>query len=154
MAQTQLVSVWMTTGLHISTWMDMWLTYATRTMITASSHNNHCLRTQSQLSHAHRETWYEWYVWAPRYDNSNFLKYLQNKWEPIVPIAFSISVLLSDKMSKAGISNPAHGWLSSCRLQFQPCSNTTVCNYQVTQNTLISWSRWVLLGLELKCAEC
>uniref|UniRef100_A0A8C1LHE6 Paired box protein Pax-6 n=1 Tax=Cyprinus carpio TaxID=7962 RepID=A0A8C1LHE6_CYPCA len=30
------------------------------------------------------------------------------------------------------------GELPSCRLQFQPCSNTPVCNYQVALNTLIS----------------
>jgi len=30
---------------------------------------------------------------------------------------------------------------SSCRLQFQPCSNTTFCYFQVTLNTLISLLR-------------
>uniref|UniRef100_A0A8C1UA34 Laminin, alpha 4 n=1 Tax=Cyprinus carpio TaxID=7962 RepID=A0A8C1UA34_CYPCA len=42
---------------------------------------------------------------------------------------------------RAGISNPAPGELPSCRLQFQPCSNTPVCNYQVALNTLISCFR-------------
>ncbi len=52
--------------------------------------------------------------------------------------------------SRPGISNPAPGELPSCRLQFQPCWNTPVCNYQVDLNTLISWFRCVWLGLELK----
>uniref|UniRef100_A0A9J8AU69 Laminin subunit alpha 4 n=1 Tax=Cyprinus carpio carpio TaxID=630221 RepID=A0A9J8AU69_CYPCA len=46
---------------------------------------------------------------------------------------------------RAGISNPAPGELPSCRLQFQPCSNTPVCNYQVALNTLISCFRFLKL---------
>ncbi len=54
--------------------------------------------------------------------------------------------------STPGISKPAPGELPSCRLQFQPCCNTPVCNYQVALNTLISCFRCVWLGLELKSA--
>ncbi len=58
----------------------------------------------------------------------------------------------SSGSSKSVVSNPAPGELPSCRLQFQPCSNTPVCNYQVALHTLISWFRCVWLGLELKSA--
>ncbi len=54
---------------------------------------------------------------------------------------------------RTGISNPAPEELPSCRLQFQPCCNTPVCNYQVALNTLISWIRCVWLGLELKSSD-
>jgi len=43
----------------------------------------------------------QWYVSGPRYDNSTFLKYLQNKQKPSVPESFSIAVLLYDRKSKA-----------------------------------------------------
>ncbi len=50
---------------------------------------------------------------------------------------------LQVRLSKPGISYPAPGE-PSCRLQFQLCCNTHVCNYQVALNTLI--------GLQLKSA--
>ncbi len=39
--------------------------------------------------------------------------------------------------SSPGISNPAPEELLACRLQFQPCSNTSACSYQVALKTLI-----------------
>ncbi len=44
---------------------------------------------------------------------------------------------------RSGISNPAPEELPSCRLQFQPCCNTPVCNNEVALNTLISCFRCV-----------
>ncbi len=43
----------------------------------------------------------QWYVSGPRYTSSNIHKRLQNKREPSVPVAFSISVLSRDRRSKA-----------------------------------------------------
>ncbi len=43
----------------------------------------------------------QWYVSGPRYISNNIHKRLQNKREPSVPVAFSISVLSRDRRSKA-----------------------------------------------------
>ncbi len=47
------------------------------------------------------DSYSQWYVSGPHYDSSNFHKCLQNKREPSVPVAFSISVLPRDRKSKA-----------------------------------------------------
>ncbi len=47
------------------------------------------------------DSYSQWYVSGPHYDSSNFHKCLQNKREPSVPVAFSISVLSRDRKSKA-----------------------------------------------------
>ncbi len=49
----------------------------------------------------------QWYVSGPRYISSNIHKRLQNKREPSVPVAFSISVLSRDRRSKAFSSRTA-----------------------------------------------
>ncbi len=49
----------------------------------------------------------QWYVSGPRYISSNIHKRLQNKREPSMPVAFSISVLLRDRRSKAFSSRTA-----------------------------------------------
>ncbi len=49
----------------------------------------------------------QWYVSGPRYISSNIHKRLQNKREPSVPVAFSISVLSHDRRSKAFSSRTA-----------------------------------------------
>ncbi len=49
----------------------------------------------------------QWYVSGPRYISSNIHKYLQNKREPSVPVASSISVLSRDRKSKAFSSRTA-----------------------------------------------
>ncbi len=45
---------------------------------------------------------------GPRYISSNIHKCLQNKREPSVPVAFSISVLSRDRKSKAFSSHTAN----------------------------------------------
>lgn len=42
-----------------------------------------------------------------------------------------------------GVANPAPGGLPSCRLQFQPCSDTISYCFQVILSTLIRWFRCV-----------
>ncbi len=49
----------------------------------------------------------QWYVSGPRFINSNIHKCLQNKREPSMPVAFSISVLSCDRKSKAFSSRTA-----------------------------------------------
>lgn len=49
----------------------------------------------------------------------------------------------------AGVANSAPWELPSCRLQFQPCSNTPAYYCQVILITLIKWFRCVWLWLEL-----
>ncbi len=49
----------------------------------------------------------QWYVSGPSYISSNIYKCLQNKREPSVPVAFSISVLWRDRKSKAFSSRTA-----------------------------------------------
>ncbi len=49
----------------------------------------------------------QWYVLGPRYISSNIHKCLQNKREPSMPVAFSISVLSRDRKSKAFSSRTA-----------------------------------------------
>ncbi len=65
-------------------------------------------------------------------------------------LLLNIPLDLLEFCTKAGILNPAPGELSSCRFQFQPCSNSPVWNEQVALKTLFSWFRCVWLVLELK----
>ncbi len=61
-----------------------------------------------------------------------FIECLASEWQSLL-LTLNTSYLAPEK-------------LASCRLQFQPCSNTPACNNQGTLNTF-SWFKCVCLGL-------
>lgn len=68
-------------------------------------------------------------------------------------INVTLSVSSCCGSSSAGVPNPVPEDLPICRVQFQPCSSTTVCNDQVLLKILMSWFRGVWSWLDLNCRK-
>lgn len=50
-----------------------------------------------------------------------------------------ITASSSQLKSSSRMLNPIPGDIITCRVQYQPCSKTTVCNYKVLLKILIGW---------------